>query len=50
VSDTPREDGPTLTPLAIVKPDKPISEMTDAELDALGDRLFDGIAAARHPV
>jgi hypothetical protein len=49
VSGTPHDDGRVLMPLAIVKPDKPIGDMTDEELDALADRLFDGIAVARHP-
>jgi hypothetical protein len=47
VSDTHPDDGRVLTPLALIKADKPIGEMTDEELDALADRLFDGIAAAR---
>ena len=29
--------------LALVTPEKPISEMTDDEISALADRLFDGM-------
>jgi hypothetical protein len=30
-------------PLVLIKPPKPIGDMTDDELDALADRIFDGI-------
>jgi hypothetical protein len=46
--DKPKK--PVLTPLAIIKPDKPIGEMTDEERRALANRLMDGIAATRKPV
>jgi hypothetical protein len=34
-------------PLALVKPPKPISEMTDAERKAYADKLFEQIAPPR---
>jgi hypothetical protein len=49
MSDDTRDEGRALTPLAIVKPPKPISEMSDEEPRAFADRIFDGIAAARLP-
>jgi hypothetical protein len=36
----------TKIPLAIVKPPKPISKMTDAERRAFADRIFDAMAEA----
>lgn len=37
------------TPLVLVKPPKPMGEMTDAERGAFADDLFDMIAATRKP-
>lgn len=39
----------TGTPLAVMKPPKPIGKMTERERDAFADKVFDGIAKARKP-
>jgi hypothetical protein len=43
----PERDEQKREPLAIVRPDKPVSEMTDEEIDALADELYDEAAAKR---
>lgn len=42
-------EGVPKTPLAILKPPKPIGSMTAAELEAFADQLFGAIATTRRP-
>jgi hypothetical protein len=43
----PERDEQKREPLAIVRPDKPVSEMTDEEIDELADELYDQAAERR---
>jgi hypothetical protein len=40
----PERDEQKREPLAIVRPDKPVSEMTDEEIDELADQMYDAAA------